>query len=139
MAKVDREGHGGGGERKPALGTEQLGGASHAVLTVADARVNIRIGDRMQSLLEFEEFPEFAYWLNKTGVDNLCEALGDESDEWIGQRVPLELVTTNNPQTGRTVKKYWVPSPDAWEEIFDEYDSRRKPKAKPKAKRGRKR
>lgn len=142
MAKVDREGHG-GGERKPALSAETLGGAAHAVLTVADARVNIQVEHGLASLLEFSEFPEYSFWLNVTSINRLCEKLGDDSEDWIDERIPLELTTTNNPRTGRSVKRYWVADAETWDEILAEYDGRRKKatrgaQGKKKAKRTRK-
>ncbi len=80
------------------------------------------------------------FWLNVTSLDAIIERYGEETDDWKGERVPLEKVTTMNPKTHRRVEKYWVPGGKAWDEVMDEHRQRRrrgtqrkaKPKAKPK-------
>ena len=129
-------------------------GQNAIVLRVSDAR-QVDIPDKEQEsgfrrsiVVNFEEFPDHAYWPNNTGVLSLVEMLGDEETQWKGERVPLILANTTNPQTGRPTKSVWVAAPEDWDDILGEFGGRRKrgrpakkatkTTAKTTAKRGRK-
>ena len=108
----------GSGEYRPKLTPEVLGSPERAVLTILEARTGIETGDgRKAALLVFEEYPDHAYWLNKTGISTLVEQIGGDDSDWIGQRVPLIRVHTSNPTTGNPVVTFHVAPLAEWDEL----------------------
>ena len=117
MAKVDLNEYG-SSEQRPKLTPQLLGSPATAVLTVQEARTGIETsGGRKAALLVFEEYPDHAYWLNKTGISTLVERLGSDDSEWVGQRVPLVRVHASNPTTGESVETYHVAPLVEWDEL----------------------
>lgn len=124
--KINPQEYGGKGERKPPLTPEVLGDADVAVLTISAVRAGIVTADgRKTAVVEFEEKPDYVYWLNKTNLANLVERFGDDTDDWVGERIPLVRVRVNNPSTGRLTTKYHVADPEDWDEILAEAKRRR--------------
>ena len=115
-----------GGEKKPSIKAKDLGGANTAILTVSRAQevdVN-RDGEEAKAVvMEFKELPEFAYWPNNTSVRNLVEALGDDEEEWVGKKIPLEVVRTTNPSTHKGVDALWVAKPEDWKNLIRSFGS----------------
>lgn len=91
------------------------------VLTIAGVEPDVKIpqpgGDepRKVLVLKFEEYPDFAYYTNKTGVDRLVAGLGDEEKKWIDKKIPLYCTEQPNPTTGKVSKVLWVADPALWE------------------------
>lgn len=146
MAKVNTKTMGGGASR-PALTPEDFGGKQQAVLTISAVEVDVKIPDtsrpggfRQVAVLSFEEYQgedDRALYLNKTQAEFLVAKYGDESDDWIGEQVPLEVVRVNNPKTGKPHKKVYVADPAGdWDAILAAARPRR---ATPKATARRKR
>lgn len=144
MSKVNPNAMGGGASR-PALTPEDFAGKSQAVLTISAVETDVKIPDtsrpggfRLVAVLSFEEYQgddDRALYLNKTQAQFLVDKFGDESDNWIGERVPLEVVKVNNPKTGKPHRKVYVADPaDTWDAILDAAKPRRVA-AKPKARR----
>ena len=120
MAKVDPNEYG-SGEQRAKLTPEVLGSPETVVLTVQEARTGIETGDgRRAALLVFEEHPDYAYWLNKTGISTLVERLGGDDDDWIGRQVPLIRVHASNPTTGGSVETFHVAPITEWDELQTE-------------------
>lgn len=68
--------------------------------------------------ITFAEFPEQTYFVNVTGLRNLCDKLGNDETKWIGARVPLVKTQAPDPRTpGRTVTSLWVASLREWDQI----------------------
>lgn len=122
------------------LKPEHIGKASHAVLTVmeVDERVPItdETGDRIGLVIRFEEFPDLGLWPNKTGLRYLCTKLGDDVDDWIGEKVPLQKVTSPNPRTHEPADNLWVCKPDEWEKHIAASKQKRTRKKATKRKKG---
>lgn len=74
--------------------------------------------ERMAVVLEFAQFPRFAYWPNDTGVRVLVEQLGEEEDEWPGKKIPLVRARTTNPNTHKQQEVLWVAQSADWQDIF---------------------
>ena len=120
MSKVDTGAYGGGRQR-PNLNPDMLRDADSAVLTIDDAQTGITTSDgRTAAVLEFREFPGYAFWLTAGGVKALVKQLGDDDEEWVGAKIPIVRVRVNNPSTGRKVIKYHVADPDDWNDIAAE-------------------
>ena len=117
MVKVDPDAYG-GGDRRPNLNPDMLRDADAAVLTIDDAQTGITTGDgRTAAVLEFREFPGYAFWLTKSGVKALVDQLGEDDESWLGAKIPIVRVRVNNPSTGKKVIKYHVADPDDWNDI----------------------
>lgn len=50
----------------------------------------VKGGKRKSAVLMFEETGEAVLYLNKGMVESLVERLGDDSDGWLGEKVPVE-------------------------------------------------
>ena len=107
-----------GSPKGPTLTVEVLKGADIAVLTVRETNMGIVTSIGKSAMLKFREFPEYAFWLNKKSVQNLCDALGTDDNDWVGQRVALVKVRNTNPRDGSIVTKYEVAPANEWQEIF---------------------
>jgi len=110
-----------GGEKKDSLKARDLGGANTAVLTVSRAQevdVNRDGAQEKAIVMEFRELEDFSYWPNNTSVRHLVDALGDDEEEWLGKKVPLEVVRTTNPSTKKGVDALWVADPSDWKNII---------------------
>lgn len=118
----------GGG--KPALKPETIRPHTTAVLVVEDVdRITLddpdsADGKRDAIKLTLEEFPDHAYWLNKSGTRTLIEKLGAVPRKWIGKRVPLVVVRVNNPRTKQSQPSLQVAPAGEWADMFIEYDGR---------------
>jgi hypothetical protein len=145
MSKVNPKAMGGGASR-PALTPEDFAGKSQAVLTISAVETDVKIPDtsrpggfRLVAVLSFEEYQgddDRALYLNKTQAEHLVAKFGDESDDWVGERVPLEVVKVNNPKTGKPHRKVYVADPgDTWDAILDAAKPRRAPTAKARKRR----
>lgn len=135
MAKINRGGSFSPSERKPALTVEHINGDA-TVLTVADVRTPLVAGVQ-KAVITFAEFPGYSYWLNATMTDYMCSRLGDETDKWIDQRIPLHKIDVENPSTGAFVNRLYVMPPSQWDATIAAFDAPDKPAAKRAAKRAR--
>jgi len=122
------------GSSRPKLERDDLDG-DVGVLTIAgfdESKFKDEEGEKVTPFLWFEEMGEKVHFLNKTQVGYVIERLGEESDDWVGERIPIEKITTT--YNGKRFEKLWVSPPEKW----DEYLGTRKRRAKvPTAKRGR--
>lgn len=95
-------------------------------------------GKRTSLVLVFEELGDKVLWLNQTQVGYLIDRLGDDTDTWVGEKVPVEKHDSN--MRGKSHKKVWVCAPETWDDLLEEAGFARKKKAavvKKPAKRGR--
>lgn len=101
------------GER-PKLTPDRLEGDA-AVLTVASVEA-FHASGRDQIVVKFEETGDDALWLNKTMLDALLERLGDDTDGWVGERVPVEV--RNVEYEGKATDKVYIMDADQWDEVL---------------------
>lgn len=137
MGKVNSDRY---GSKRPKLERDDLDG-DVGVLTIAgfdEAKISDEEGERVTPFIWFEEMGEKVHYLNKTQVDYLIERLGDDSDDWVGQKVPIEKHTAT--YAGKQHKKLWVSPPEKWDEYLGVKRGRvaRVTRTKAPAKRGRK-
>ena len=120
VAKVNAQDY---SKQRPKLTPEMVKGAATVlhIQTVEHLELDQDGETRPKIILIFEEFPEHAYWLNVTGIKNLIARLGDESDEWEGEAVPMEKVKTTNPQTKKPQDALWIVDPAQWEDYLSQY------------------
>lgn len=94
--------------------------------------------ERLALVIRTEEYPDNAYFpsAGKGGpIDRLFDRLGDDTDRWAGEKIPLVRVRdVTNPSTGTKADKFHVPPTDEWDDILEQFA----PKAKGKGRGGRK-
>lgn len=127
---IDRESY--PGASRPALKPDSIGypKVTAAVLTIADVDPEVEIPDgddtRKVLVVIFKEFPDLTFYTNKTSREALIERLGLNEKQWIGKRVPLTVVTTNNPRTKKPQASLWVADPAEWDGHLKRSGSRRR-------------
>lgn len=135
MGKIQRGSSFSPSERKPALTVEHINGDA-TVLTVADVRLP-KVNGTQKAVITFAEFPGYSFWLNATMTDYMCTKLGDETDKWVDNRVPLHKIDVENPSNGEMVSRLYVMPPSQWDATIAAFDAPEKPAAKRAAKRAR--
>lgn len=131
MAKIQRNASGFTRDRKPALLPEHVNGDA-TVVTIAEVNTP-KVGGVQKVVIVYEEYPHHSYWLNATMTDYMVAVLGDDTDEWKGERVPLEKIMVENPTTGEPVERLYVMPPREWPDAFDAFDGVSKEKGTGKA------
>lgn len=117
-----------------------LRGAKMAVLEITDAvQVDAYRGNNKRTgepifepavALRFKEIPKRIYWVNKIGVNILCDVYGEDESEWVGNRVPLVVKEeVKNPTTGESQDMLWIANADEWETLFDAWEKTLEAKA----------
>ena len=117
------------GKLEPAT----LRGAAFAVVEITDAvQVDAQRGENRRTgekqiepavAIRYKEFPKHIHWLNKAGVNIMCDVFGDEESEWVGKTVPIIVKEdVKNPTTGRLQDMVWIADAADWERIFAEND-----------------
>ena len=113
---------------RPQLTPDRVGGADVFIGTIKDVTKQYskqKEGD--QYVVEFEEVDDAVYRLNITNLNILCDELGDTTDKWVGQRVPLIKTresVRNKP--GEVFVVYQIAPRADWRELLGD----RKPKAR---------
>jgi hypothetical protein len=121
MAKVTREKF---SKSRPVLKPADLNGASHVVVTIEEME-EITLDEQPKIVLRFEEFPEHNYFPNVTSIGHLIEGISDESDDWAGTKIPLEVVKTNNPTTKKATDALWVCAPEEWKGLLRQQSAKK--------------
>lgn len=75
-------------------------------------------GKRNAATLTFEETEDRVLWLNKGMIEALIERLGDDSDEWVGAKVPVEKYVAR--YRGQKYDKVRVMPAEEWDRAFKE-------------------
>lgn len=110
------------GASRPALKPDSIGypKVNAAVLTIADVDPEVEIpdgeGTRKVLTVIFKEFPDLTYYTNKTSRETLIEKFGLNEKNWLGEKVPLVVVQTNNPQTKKPQPSLWVADLKEWDQ-----------------------
>jgi hypothetical protein len=119
---------------KNPLRAEQIDGDA-TVLTIASV-AETKFDGRPQLEIKFAEFPDNHYFTNVSILGVLVAVLGDDLDNWIGKRVPLEKIQVPNPQVkGSMVTKLYPVDVRDWDSTVKDFD---KAVAASKVTRGRK-
>lgn len=82
-------------------------------------------GKRATAFLTFKELGDKRLYLNVTQAKVLVERLGESSDKWIGQQVPIEKVTSRFG-TKKYEKVSVVTDPEEWEDYVEPAPRRRR-------------
>jgi hypothetical protein len=131
------------GNARPKIEPDDIEEGDAAVFTIAaveEQTVKGDEGERLSLVLLTEELGDKVLWLNVTQIGYLTEKLGNDSDRWIGQQVPLVKTTTH--YAGKAFKKVWVAAPEEWKALLADAGKdlprprRRRALAKVKGKRG---
>jgi len=112
---------------KPQLTPERVGGAEVFVGTVKGVakQYSKQKGDD-QYVVEFEEVDDAVFRLNVTNLNLLCDELGDDTDKWIGQKVPLvKTRETVRNKPGTTFVVYQVAPRADWRELLGDAPRRK--------------
>ena len=112
MSKVPEEARGQGAKQlKPG----DFGDAETLVGTIATAKFRKgQYGLRLH--LTFEEYPDTELRKGPQSVSRLVEKLGDETDDWVGEKIPL--VRTRESVGGKDSVVYQVAPPDEWDKLL---------------------
>lgn len=101
------------------LTPERIGGAEvfiGTVKAVTKQPSKLRGGD--QYVVEFREVDDSIYRLNVTGLNTICEQLGEDTEGWVGQRIPLvKTRETLRNEPGKVFIVYQVAPPEDWHEL----------------------
>jgi len=115
---------------------DSLRGAKFAILTISDVViVDSRRGENKRTgeveyeptvVLAYKEFPTRIHWLNKAGVNILCDVFTEDEKEWVGKRIPVCVQeNVKNPSAGVRQDMLWVANADEWERLFTEDETAR--------------
>lgn len=106
---------------RPQLTPERVGGAEVFIGTVkAVTKQPSQLKKSDQYVIEFEEVDDAIYRLNVTGLNTVCEQLGDDTDKWVGDRVPLvKTRETLRNEPGRFFIVYQVAPAGDWSELLE--------------------
>ncbi len=109
------------GQSRPKLEQDDFNG-TFTVLTVAGVEeVNVtddeaEDGKRRSLVMTFQETGDKSLWLNVTAIKTLCERLGDNTDKWVGQSVPVEKHTAEF--RGKKFPKVRVALAEEWDDML---------------------
>lgn len=75
---------------KAQLNPERAGGAETLIVTVTAVEFrDSQFKKEPQPVLSFAEYPDNELRLGKRSTARVCERLGDETDDWVEERIPL--------------------------------------------------
>lgn len=118
MSKVNLKDY---GTKREKIGIEDLE-KDVAVLTLATVdEVDVEdeeqeSGLRKSMVLSFDEIPNKVLWPNRTQIAALVIKLGDDTDHWIGEKVPVEKARV--PFKGKMFDKVRVVAAAEWEQYL---------------------
>lgn len=114
MAKVSQEQRAAG---SPQLKPAACGNADLVVVTVSGVTFKAsQFRKTEQPVLTFKEFPEHEFRLGKRGTDRMCERFGDETNDWVGERIPL--VKGREEVGSNSYVVYQVPPVEEWKALL---------------------
>lgn len=127
MSKVNQDDY---GTARPKVLPEDFEG-TYTVLMIAsyeEGEVDdpeAASGKRHTGMVSFEETGDKVIYLNKTAVTALCHFYGDESDDWLGQPVPVEEIKGTFGKV--PYHKVRIMPQEKWGEYIDFPDEKPKP------------
>lgn len=100
----------------------------NAIVTIAEFNDGERKDkEGMWALLKFEELEDKIMWLNDAALETLVEKFGDDTDDWIGEQIPIETYSTKNGERVR------IMASEEWEQAFKDAGVSRSAKNKKKS------
>jgi len=110
-----------GGIRGTKLTPEDLTG-DIVIVTIKEygEQRNKGQGRTLSPVLRYEEAPEKLHYLNREMMERLVARLGDNTDRWIGKRVPIHAEDVDFE--GKNFNKVYVMPPSEWDAAFKESD-----------------
>ena len=81
-------------------------------------------GKRRSMVLSFVELAGKVLWPNRTQIATLIAKLGDDSDNWIGAKVPVEKARV--PFKGKMFDKVRIVAAPEWDQYLKPSKSRRR-------------
>lgn len=122
--RVDRQKHGGASVNKPKLKPSDTGGADLVVGTIEEVVLVPADGEyRERFKFTFAEFRDRHHYLRAEEVDIMCDAFGENTDEWRGVRVPLLKGTAPNPSEGnKEVPVYRIAPEEQHKKLLAEFE-----------------
>lgn len=106
------------------LRPEDLAGSESGIGTVEKVLVDVKSpGTRrgVSTVIILKEFPGKGLYLNETSKLHAVQGFeSDDSDDWIGKKVPWCVVRSEDPRAAKDpnlpkmVKKVWVAAPEDW-------------------------
>lgn len=126
MANLEREGF---REILPTLKVSDLKGAKETVLTLAKAPEIVQGFTKGKNqrekllLMRFREFPEKVWYPNQTSIARLMKVLGKETENMVGERVPIVVEETQNPETRAEVEALFIARESQWKQLLMEFDA----------------
>lgn len=111
--------------QRPKLTPESLHNAPSPVVRIKEAEAFQGRGGRRVFWISTEEPPDHIMFLSVPDLGAVVDRLGDDTAEWAGELLPLELV--RRAYNGESYEKYAVPPAEEWGALL-------KPKAKPRGK-----
>lgn len=74
-------------------------------------------------LMRFREFPEKVWYPNQTSIARLMKVLGKETENMVGERVPIVVEETQNPETRAEVEALFIARESQWKQLLMEFDA----------------
>ena len=103
----------------PALGAGDIDGDT-VVLTIAKVDEYQGGFKKRQVGVTFAEIADKVLYLNRTMLTVLANKLGNETNAWRGQRVPLEVVSVQTPETREYVNRLYPVNEVQWDSVLAE-------------------
>lgn len=86
-----------------------------AILTISEFSDGEREDKKGRwALVKYEETGDKIMWLNDAALETLVEKLGDETDNWVGEKIPVETYDT------RKGEKVRIMAAEEWDAAFKE-------------------
>jgi hypothetical protein len=102
---------------RPQFSPKLTGGADLVTVTITGVEMRkSQFRDVEQPVLSFKEFADTELRVGKRGTDRLCEKFGDETDDWIGETIPL--VKAREDVGSNSYIVYQVPPVEEWAELL---------------------
>lgn len=125
------------GSSRPKLTQEDIEEGDYTLLTIATVdTVSVsddekESGERKSLVLTFKETGDKALWLNVTMIKSLIAEIGDDTDKWPGEQVPVEKYT--GKFMNKEFEKVGIMASADWPAAFKEAGVRRKKATTPPA------
>ncbi len=112
MGKIDLNRYGGlaGAKMVPEDLDEDI-----AILTISEFGEQ-KNPEGISPVLRFQEAPDRLLYINRTQVEYLVKKLGDDTDSWIGKKIPVERKEVE--YNDKKFLKVYVMEPKDWDTIL---------------------
>lgn len=115
MPKIDKSFYEGKAFLKPRSKANPKGVRNREIVTIQTVErttLTSKDGKAKETYIEKFEEHEESFTLNKGNTKTQVELFGDNTDEWIGQKVKLIIVQAHNPNSGGDVPAIRIKAKD---------------------------